>query len=460
MGLRDRIASIRFLRRSRLQFGLKSLLAAMLVVCLVLGWYVEHVRRQQWAVAALREAGAYLEYHDPDGQSEDMETLALDGSIKKRRTLAECVEWLTPDRLRTALGVDFFRRVESVDVYDDSDHARALPYLRELRGLRRLTLECAQDEDLAEIGTLGALAALDLDRDSAITDAGLVHLAQLRGLECLKVCGQPISDAGLQHLAKLTRLKALDLSKVSIGDAGLRQVATLLGLESLDLSDAKITDDGLGTLAKWRRLKRLNVSRTAIDDAGLSRLADMSNLEFLNVSFTGITDEGIASLRSLSCLKELDLSGTLITDRGLHLLADAASLEKVCVRMTAVTPDGAAWLERRLPQGKVAFDQVSNSSADVSSLRAVFLLRAGRWREALEAISKLDDGTVPPYDGSFSGYDHTASLFYRPPYWARARGLCRSPKKTPLCSDKATHYLERKSGCGQGLRCLVVDRFT
>ena|SRR5487761_1218781 len=38
--------------------------------------------------------------------------------------------------------------------------------------------------------------------------------------------------------------------------------------------------------------------------------------------------------------------------------------------------------------------------------------------------------------------------------------LCRSPKKTPLCSDKATHYLERKSGCGQGLRCLVVDRFT
>ena len=47
MGLRNRIARIRLSRLLRMQFCLRSLLLAMLVVCLALGWYVEHVRRQQ-----------------------------------------------------------------------------------------------------------------------------------------------------------------------------------------------------------------------------------------------------------------------------------------------------------------------------------------------------------------------------------------------------------------------------
>jgi hypothetical protein len=44
-----------------------------------------------------------------------------------------------------------------------------------------------------------------------ITDAGLVNLEGLLGLEFLDLRGTGITDTGLQHLQGLTRLKELDL---------------------------------------------------------------------------------------------------------------------------------------------------------------------------------------------------------------------------------------------------------
>src|SRR5487761_916173 len=54
--------------------------------------------------------------------------------------------------------------------------------------------------------------------------------------------------------------------------------------------------------------------------------------------------------------------------------------------------------------------------------------------------SALDIG--PPLKILLTGQDTLRATLRRTGH------LCRSPKKTPLCSDKATHYLERKSGCG------------
>ena len=58
--------------------------------------------------------------------------------------------------------------------------------------------------------------------NSRITDAGLVHLEGLPGLQTPKIsrCRQ-ITDAGLVHLKRTTKLRSLYLTAIEITDAGL-----------------------------------------------------------------------------------------------------------------------------------------------------------------------------------------------------------------------------------------------
>lgn len=94
----------------RLQYGLRSLLLAMLAVCLVLGWHVERVRRQREAVAALTEAKAQIEYYE----SSNPAPLWSVDDVETPLTVGERIERLMPERLRSALGTDFFRPVDQV----------------------------------------------------------------------------------------------------------------------------------------------------------------------------------------------------------------------------------------------------------------------------------------------------------------------------------------------------------
>ncbi|MGH7139143.1 MAG: hypothetical protein ACREHD_25635, partial [Pirellulales bacterium] len=171
MGFRNRASRFRLPRRPRLQYGLRSLLLATLVVCLALGWYVERVRRQRQAVAALREAGAGIDY------SASGDPFADDALLENPTTCGEWLEFYTPTRLRGALGIDFFRRVESVDLGEADEIPPVLDQLRDLAGVRRLSLGIglAVDDDLRVVGDLEDLTYLDASF-SGITDAGLAHL--------------------------------------------------------------------------------------------------------------------------------------------------------------------------------------------------------------------------------------------------------------------------------------------
>lgn len=237
------------LRRPRLQYGLRSMLVVMSITCAVLGWYVERIRRQQRAVAALISAGAKIYYYD---------------EVDEPRSVAEWVEYLTPARISTALGIDFFRRVDRVDCGYYSDFPRDPSWLRDLSGLRGLDSHYALDDDLETIGALSDLTELKL-WESVISDAGLVHLAGLRKLECLELgyhqdrisslSHLPITDDGLACLAGLRRLKYLNLSGSSIRGEGLRHLKGLTELEDLDLGETKLTDAALPYLAQFPRLK-------------------------------------------------------------------------------------------------------------------------------------------------------------------------------------------------------------
>lgn len=367
----------RFPRRPRLQYGLKSLLLAMLFVCLALGWYVERVRRQQQGVAALTGAGAYVYY----GESDD-DPFAAESVIEEPTTWSEWLEFHTPRQLRDALGIDFFRRVNGVQIDVGGADPLVLSRLRDLAAIHNLMLDGPLDDDLVHVENLHSLTDLDL-QNSHITDAGLVHLAGLQQLERLILGGTKIADAGLAHLASLHKLTYLDLHRTDISDAGIAHLADMLNLEALDLSGTRITDAGLSGLSRLRRLTDLNLSDTAVGDAGLRVVGAMPQLEFLNLQRTMVTDDGLTALCSLASLNDIRLSTTAITDKSVAILEKLSSLAHVRIDGTAVTPARAEALRRGRSVG-IFYASPLNFSVDaLTHNRIQLLMRVGRWSDAL-----------------------------------------------------------------------------
>jgi hypothetical protein len=61
-----------------------------------------------------------------------------------------------------------------------------------------------------------------------VTDAGLVHLKGMTGLQELYLNGTKVTDAGLVHLKGLTELQWLDLDNTEVTGAGVRMLRAAL----------------------------------------------------------------------------------------------------------------------------------------------------------------------------------------------------------------------------------------
>jgi hypothetical protein len=116
-----------------------------------------------------------------------------------------------------------------------------------------------------------------------VSDAGLEHLASLpklrmqeraetdpvvkgvtdpRGLPAvpgINLSDTAITDAGLRHLAGLVGLGRLLVRNTAVSDAGLHHLRSLKGLRVLDLQDTKVTDEGVAALS--RAVRDLKISR-------------------------------------------------------------------------------------------------------------------------------------------------------------------------------------------------------
>ncbi|HUY92059.1 MAG TPA: hypothetical protein VMV10_25180 [Pirellulales bacterium] len=396
-------------------------------------------------MAALEELGLTTHYRKGDeSPSIDPEEAAdREKGAESLQTLADWALWATPRSLRPALGIDFYYSADSVSSDAEGDLAPAAGHLRDLPDLRTLVLDRVLDEDFAAIDALKNLKNLFIS-DAYISDASLVHIGKLQGLERLginaarflpprgKSALEPrwarpaITDAGLVRLAKLRRLTHLNLSGSAVTGPGLVHLAGASKLEVLDLSKSSITDDGLVHVAKLRQLKQLDLSDTAIGDAGLSHLANFTQLEILHLDRTLVTDAGLVQLARLRRLAVLFLGNSAITDAGLQMLGGVASLEAISVGGSAATPDGVARLKRRLPKADVIEVHVSQREEDeieelmsqqegrtdnvisspkqaiVALKRANAQMRARLWRQALETLGKI--GTA--YLQSVAGLKH------------------------------------------------------
>ena len=178
-------------RRRWLQFRLRTLLIAVLVLSVPLSWFavkMEKARRQREAVEVFRKLG-YTLY--------DWE--AVEG------TFAGGPE--EPPWLLNLLGIDYFHKVVYVSLGDyitdaDLEHLTSLPHVEDL--------------------TIRA-------PNASITDAGLEHLERLPNLQRLSLhLNSQITDAALLHVTNLCHLRGLWLEDTGCTQEGVERLQAAL----------------------------------------------------------------------------------------------------------------------------------------------------------------------------------------------------------------------------------------
>jgi hypothetical protein len=262
--------------RKYVRLSLRALIVAVLIIASLLGWVVHQAQVQRDAVAAIKNVGGTVKY---DWEARNNRLIP---SGKPR--------W--PKWLVDLLGVDVFGHVTMVYV-----------------------AKGGSDQELVQIGHLSRLEGMGFS-GSSVTDAGVMHLKGLLGLQHLSLPNTPITSAGMVALDGLINLQSLGLEGTRINDEGLAHLEGLTRLETLILQDTKITGSGLASLKGHVRLRRLRLGNTLVGGNELANLEGLSSLEDLHLDETPITDAGLRHLRGLTNLRRLNLFVTRISGTG------------------------------------------------------------------------------------------------------------------------------------------------
>jgi hypothetical protein len=205
---------------------------------------------------------------------------------------------------------------------DRSVTPEAVAELRPLSNLKLLYVHVPSVPALAEIGQLTSLEKLDVG--SIWTDESLEKIQRLTNLRSLYVSlygkNPRVTDAGMVFVGRLAGLEKLALSGARVGDAGVARLVGLAKLEELHLNHTKVTGAGFGARRAFPALRTLGLADTPFDDAGARALAGLPALEVLELSGTKVTDAGIKFLRALPRLRCVGVERTAVTAAGARAL--------------------------------------------------------------------------------------------------------------------------------------------
>jgi hypothetical protein len=269
-------------------------------------------------------------------------------------TPLEAIELLQlPTTDRTFAGLGKLKGLRSIAVQGAGATNAGLAHLAGLRGLKFLAVRkcpAISDEGLKYIVGLPELEELHLGETGATT-ACLARLSGMKKLKSLGLGGAPIKDDDLQHLARFPALEGVIFAENRIGPEGLAHITKATRLKSLKLINVNLGDDGLKLLAPLKKLEQLNISRNfALTDLRhLPALPELQTLDLNQCSKVG--DEGIEALKSLPKLSNLYLRETAITDAAIERLKGCKALVSVDVRDTKVTEEGVRKWKAALPHG-------------------------------------------------------------------------------------------------------------
>jgi hypothetical protein len=347
--------------KRRLQFGMKSLLAAMSLVCVLMavlaGPLIEE-RRQQRLLAEVGTLGGKV---------------SVVGSVMRDASLG-----------RLVLGAVH------------SSYYSTRMYRISFAGAK------LADGDLELLTRIQFVTELDLS-DTLVTNDGLSHLNKLLYLRAIDLSGTAVTDKGMQSLANLERLRSVRVVGTSVTYPALENLSAKLpdayfceenAIEALRLAGVQVVtfprfieaDDTIDTvrlsdearevivgmnralsladrdvehLSQLQSITQLTFHTVTLDASGLNSLEQLSKLKQLGIYMTNLTDADLDCLRRQTQLEELIIYGCKhLTNEGVHRLNSLTNLKKLSIRgCPAVTEEAVLKLCEQLPNCKCEFSK-------------------------------------------------------------------------------------------------------
>jgi len=151
--------------------------------------------------------------------------------------------------------------------------------------------------------------------------------------------GIKATDQALQSINVLYRKGRLgsnkiDLSGSAVTDAQLEHLVDLKRLCTLKLRDTAISADAIAHLEKLRNLRLLSIENTRIKADELSRLNGIRNLEDLTIGGPTFSDEDVAKLSGLRNIRFLKIVSPKVAGRTLSAIEGGFYLTLDCPEVT------------------------------------------------------------------------------------------------------------------------------
>ena len=239
----------RFNRRW-IQFSLRGVFIATIVMALWLGHVVSRAHNQKLVVSHVQESGGtvWFETDQPRFVEHWMNPARIPSTVP-----------VGPDWLRTFLDDDYLRNAVQIDFRDATQKGFKPPNFEELGPLLgklseietiRLDWRVSSDETLAALTKHSSLSRLNnLYVDGLVTDNGLEHVGRLSGLKTLNLPYTTLTDNGVTHLASLPHLHSLILFSTELTEKGIAVVLSQPNLRSVVLYNCAISEDRFASLA-------------------------------------------------------------------------------------------------------------------------------------------------------------------------------------------------------------------
>jgi serine/threonine protein kinase/Leucine-rich repeat (LRR) protein len=240
--------------------------------------------------------------------------------------------------------------VETLNLWGTAVSDAGMTHLAKASRLKSLQLNFTKvtGRGLAPLGGLAHLETLELPGQIHFGDEAAKYLSTAPALKTLKLPDVDLTDAGLMFLGKIKSLRELRLGAGKTTSAGLADLVDLPELAALQLQYPRISDEAAAFLAQMRQLKGLELGDVQ-GDKGLESLSRLQKLEELHLSGGNLTDAGLAHLARMPNLRLLECKDTAFTDAGILALAQAKNLTTLILQSSRITPAGVKALRAALP---------------------------------------------------------------------------------------------------------------
>jgi serine/threonine protein kinase/Leucine-rich repeat (LRR) protein len=271
------------------------------------------------------------------------------------------------------------------------EHLSGLAELEELDMHHNPQLGNDSLKPLAHLTTLRVLVL----KGSAVNDAGLEALRDIKNLQSMGLGACAITDAGMRHIAKLTELQHLDLRATQLTDAGMAHLRNLTKLESIGVSSPKIAGPGYDHLKALPKLRRLDLAGK-VQPSIWKHVGQLDTIVTLILNESTADDAALAQLKGMTKLVYMEAHRTEVTDAGLKHLLDLPSLTGFVMDATRVTPQAyqAAVRELAKRRAKRESDPDRRAAEWVLSIGGTVTIRAGDNERVIAASKNLPAGAL------------------------------------------------------------------